>query len=299
MRISTAQLYGRPATLMTQLTAEADKVQMQIATGRIHSAPSDDASAYLRLQSLRRAGADDGAYSSNITLAQGLLAQTDTALDSVESELLRALELATQAATGTLSDIDRAAIGKEIESIRDALFALANSKDTRGEPMFGGMTGDTAYVRAADGSIAYAGSGEPAAIPVGPGISIQGTVPGDRVFASSGGNDIFAVLATLSSALAGGGDASGAAGDALEGIKATADQVSLARASVGARAARLDLDAERLVDAGESREIARSAIDDTDIPTAVAELQKTLTVLQATQASFTKLSSLSLFDYLR
>jgi flagellar hook-associated protein 3 FlgL len=31
----------------------------------------------------------------------------------------------------------------------------------------------------------------------------------------------------------------------------------------------------------------------------VVELQKTMTILSATQASFTKLSALSLFDYLR
>jgi len=48
-----------------------------------------------------------------------------------------------------------------------------------------------------------------------------------------------------------------------------------------------------------SREETRTAIEDTDIPTAVAELQKTLTVLQATQASFSKLTGMSLFDYLR
>jgi flagellar hook-associated protein 3 FlgL len=41
------------------------------------------------------------------------------------------------------------------------------------------------------------------------------------------------------------------------------------------------------------------ALEDTDVTTAVTQLQKTLTILQATQASFTKLTSLSLFDYLR
>ena len=47
---------------------------------------------------------------------------------------------------------------------------------------------------------------------------------------------------------------------------------------------------------------ARTAVkimEDTDITSAVTELQKTLTILQATQASFTKLTGLSLFDYLR
>lgn len=42
-----------------------------------------------------------------------------------------------------------------------------------------------------------------------------------------------------------------------------------------------------------------SEIEDTDISTAVIDLQKMSTALQATQASFTKLSALSLFDYLK
>ena len=47
------------------------------------------------------------------------------------------------------------------------------------------------------------------------------------------------------------------------------------------------------------REITRSSIEDTDVTQAITELQKTMTILSAAQASFTKLSNLSLFDYLR
>ena len=46
-------------------------------------------------------------------------------------------------------------------------------------------------------------------------------------------------------------------------------------------------------------EAARSAIEDVDVSQAITDLQKTMTVLQATQASFSKLSGLSLFNYLR
>jgi flagellar hook-associated protein 3 FlgL len=231
-------------------------------------------------------------------MAQGLLAQTDTALDSVEAQLQRALELATQAATGTMSDANRKAIGEELIEIRDALFALANTKDVRGQPLFGGATGDVAYVEAADGTISFAGTGEPSAIPIGEGISIQGTVTGTRAFAS-GASDMFAVIGAFADALEAGGDVKAAGNAALDGLNASLGSVNLARASAGARAARLELDTERLVDAGEARETARTALEDTDVTTAVTQLQKTLTILQATQASFTKLTSLSLFDYLR
>ena len=178
MRIATSQLYSRPASLMTQLTAQADKVQTQIATGKRIQTASDDPGAYLRLQGIKQASADDGAWAANIGMAQDLLAQTDTTLDSVESQLQRALELATQAANGTMSDANRDAVAEELTSIRDALFGLANTRDVRGQPLFGGATGDVAFVKAADGTISFAGTGEPSAIPIGEGVSIQGTVTG-------------------------------------------------------------------------------------------------------------------------
>ena len=298
MRITTSQLYDRPMSLMARLTAEADSVQTQIATQKKFIAPSGNASGYLQLQGLKRAGADDSAYSANIVTAQSLLSQSDATLGSVETQLQRAQELTTQAATGTLTDANRQAIAKELDSIRDELFALANSKDTRGQPLFGSATGSEAYAKAADGTISFIGSGAPSPIPVSAGDAIHATVPGDQLF-GTGANDMFAVLADLSAALKAGGDVKAATGSALTAFTARLSDVGAGRASVGARSARLDLDADRLSDIAIDREAARGSIEDTDIASAMTQLSKTLTVLQATQASFTKLSSLSLFDYLR
>ncbi|MFS2109334.1 flagellin [Sphingomonas sp. Sphisp140] len=299
MRIATSQMYSRPTSLMTQLTAAADKTQTQIATTKLGITAASDAAAYIKLQQIQRATTGDATYKSNITIAQGVTAQTDQTLESVETQMQRALELATRAKSDTLSASDRASIGEELDSIRDTLFALANTKDDiRGQPLFGGATGDTAYVKNADGSISFAGTGEPSAIPIGDGESVQPTISGERVF-SPAGADMFAVLGSLSAALKSGTDVQAAGAAALDGINASLDTVALARASVGARGARLDLQADRLTEVAETRETTRSGIEDTDIPTAVANLQKTLTVLQATQASFTKLTSVSLFDYLK
>lgn len=298
MRIATTQLYDRSLTLMSRLSADADAAQTAIATQKKFTTPADNAGAYLQLQSLRRAGADDTVYSANIGLAQSLLTQTDATLGNVETQLQRARELTTQAATGTLTDANRAAIAMELDSIRDELFTLANTKDLRGEPLFGGATGSTAYTKASDGTISFAGTGTPSPIPISAGDAIQATVPGDQLF-GTGADDMFAVLGTLSAALKAGGDVKAATGDALTAFTTRISEIGSGRASVGARGARLDLDADRLADVAIDREAARAGIEDTDIAATVTQLQKTLTVLQATQASFSKLTALSLFDYLR
>jgi flagellar hook-associated protein 3 FlgL len=110
---------------------------------------------------------------------------------------------------------------------------------------------------------------------------------------------VFAVVKNLADSLGAGGGVSDAAKKAQDDLALASTQVANARGSLGARATRLKLDAAQIKATGADREIARSGLEDTDITAAVTELQKTMTVLQATQASFTKLSSLSLFDYLK
>jgi len=294
IRIATSQMYSRPTSLMSALTAKADSVQTSIATGTKFTAPSSDAAAFRRLDSLKRGKADDLSSAANVKLAQGILAQSDSTLASIETQLQRVQELTIEASNGTLTDQNRSAIASQISAITDDIYALANTKDVRGQPLFGSSAGDAAYARAGDGSISFVGSGEPSAIPIGDGTSVQASITGDRAF-----GDMFSVLKSLTDALQTGGDISDATGDALAGLTNNLSGLASARASVGARGARLDLEADRLSDAAIANEESRSAIEDTDIPSAVAELQKTLTVLQATQASFTKLSGMSLFDYLR
>lgn len=291
MRITTSQIFNRPASLMATLNGKADQLQTQLSTQKLYQAPSENAAAWLRVDGLNRADANAAAYSANVKLAQGLISQADSALGSVETELQRAQELALQASNGTLTRANRESIGTSLTGIIDGLLTIANSTDVRGEPVFGGASGNTAFVKHADGSIAYAGNGQPSAIPVGDGDTIVPGVSGDRAFGT-----MFATLVALRDAVASGGTVPEGS---LDGLTGALDSVSAARASVGARGARLDLIADRIVDTKIANEEARSAAEGVDITATVTELQKTLTVLQATQASFTKLTSMSLFDYLR
>lgn len=298
MRISTSQVFDRATRTMGSLTVAADNLQTRIATGKRLTAPSDDAVAYRQLTGLRRATADEKQDASNLALASSLLSASDTALDGVEAQLQRANELAIQATTGTLPLAQKAVIAVQIEAIRDDIVRLANSTDSRGSPLFSGSSEATPYVQASDGSVSYSGVGEAAPIPLGDG-TIQATTSGARIFGNittvGGPSDVFAVLSNLAAGLRAGADT----GTAITDIRSTLTAVGDARASIGARGARVELEIARMGDAAVNREETRVALEDTDIPATVTELQKTLTVLQATQASFTKLSSLSLFDYLR
>lgn len=299
MQVSTARFYDRAAQTMGRLQARADEMQERISTGKRLSAPSDDAVAFRKLRGLARANADGEAYGANLKVAGAVLAQADSVLTGVADRLQQASELAVRAANGTMNAVDRRVVGIEMEAILQSLVQLANATDPRGEPLFGGADGGAGAVERPDGSYALA-STAPSGVPVGEGETMRTSEPASRVFGFTGAGgptDALAAVQALVAALAGNDVSAISAG--VEELKLAGDQAAAMQASLGARGARIDLAQAQLERAATDREAARSALEDADIVATATELQKTLTVLQATQASFGKLSGMSLFDYLR
>ncbi len=297
MRITTNGFYDRSSSAMTSLQDRADALQTQIATGKRLAAPSDDAVAYQRLAGLKRSTSDAKAYDANTTLAGSLLQQSDTTLAQITSGLQRASVLTVQAANDTLSPDARAAIGTELAGIVETLAGLANARDARGQAILGGIDGGAAVTRDANGGFVFAAT-PPSAIPIGDGQSVQPGETAARVF-RFGDKDALSVIASLSATLIAGTTTGEEARGAIDDLATATQQATAIQASVGARAARVDMVAAQSSETTINREASRSAIEDTDVTQAITDLQKTMTILEATQASFSKLSKLSLFDYLR
>lgn len=294
---ATRLFYDRGAAAMGTLGARADALQTQIATGKRLAAPSDDSVAFTRLRGIARDTADATVAGKNLDLAAAVLAQADTTLSGISAQLRHASELAIQARNGIQNATGRQAIANQLDEIVNELVSLGNAADARGMPLFGGVDGQAAVTRDRDGNFAFAGT-LPSAIPTGDGESVQ---PGDtarRVFVQADGNTL-ATITALAAALRTNTDVDATTGATIERLGDASTQVLGVQASLGARAARVEVDQAALKDAGVDREALRSGLEDTDITAAITQLQKTMTILSATQASFTKLQGLSLFDYLR
>ena len=298
MQISSNLMFDRSSSRMSALMATATKLNTQIATGKKISTPSENVTVAQQIAEFDRKDADAAAYSTNLNLSASLLKQADASLGAMTDQLQRATDLVTQAATGTLSDSNRKVIGGELSALVDSLVSLGNTKDLRGQPLFGSASGVDAVIRNANGSFTYNAAPKLSEIPIADGVSIQATETASRIF-NSGAGDTLAMLAQLATALQNGTDQSATARDALAPLKAAGDQVSIVQASVGARAARVDLQQGLLSNANLDRAELRSSMEDIDVTETYAELSKTLTILSATQQSFSKLSQLSLFNYLR
>lgn len=309
LQIGTAHFFARATAQLSAQQARADRLNTQIATGVRVGTPSVDPTAASRAAGLDRLAADDTQYLANMQLASSLLGGADKTLGTMETQLQRARELAIAGANETATPADRRIYATELRAIVDDLYALANTADARGTPLFGGSADGPAYTRDPDGTVRFAGSGEASAIPIGDGVAIAAGDSGARLFGGidSGPDgeprDMFAMLSALADTLSDDtltvADRRAATDAGLGGLKSATDRLAGARASVGARMARLEVETARVEDLRDGRVLDAKALTAADLQQSIAELKETMLVLDAASASFAKVSQLSLFDYIR
>jgi flagellar hook-associated protein 3 FlgL len=299
MQVSTSAFYSDTAKRMAAMNSRAQTLQTEISTGKKIQTPSDAPGVSQQLAEIARKDADATVYTANMKTAGSLLDQTDSVIGQIATALTRAKELATSAATGTLNAVDRKITGIELRSVLESIVTMANVNDIRGEPLFGTPSATKPVVEQADGTFLYADTNV-SPVPIADGQDVQSTETAARLFQLPDGSDVLATLSALAKALQAPDETTQATANAsLDTIQAGLDQLGDVQSSVGARGARVDLQQALLTTANTDRSQLRSQLEDTDITSAVVELQQMLTALQATQASFSKLAQLSLFDYIR
>lgn len=297
---STAAFYDSSLAQMAQLRRGAQDAQRQISTGERLARGSQDpvASAQLRLlaRSERLAAIERG---NAATATQELTASSD-ALDSVTNALIRVRELLLASASDLSGPAEREAMATEIEQLRASILATANTFSFSGRPLFGGEGIGAAYAIDAAGAATYAGTAASGALEIAPENLVERGLTGPEVFGLAGQNgpsDVFAFLATLVADLRGGAaDPRSAAQSALGGIDSAIDALGRAQAVLGARLGWIDTLAQAQIAREEARVEEQGRLGGVDLAATITRLQQTLNVLEASQASFARLASLSLFD---
>lgn len=301
--VSTSAFYERSTLDISSLRAQAERLQAEMSRGERLSRSSDDPVAASRLRGLQRTDSFTAIDTTNANRASADLAVADGALSSFASYIMRAQELATQAASGVLTAVQRAALGVELGQLHGNLVGLSNSRDSMGHALFGGETAGDAYSLDAVGNALYAGTASAGEIALGEGLSVSRGLTGPEFlnFNHNGvPTNLMAVVKGLAEALQGTApDPAAAARDALGALGTALDTVNTGQTLVGARLAWIDLTSERRIDLSELRSGEQAEIGGADLAATVTRLQEVLTVLEASQASFAKLSALSLFDAIR
>lgn len=302
---STAAFFDRSTQSLTALRAQAEDLQNQISTNSKLTRSSDDPLAASQLRALARADAQGTIDMAAANRATTDLNLTDTALGQFATYVSRAQELATQAASSLLPSAQRASIASELAQIHQGLLGLANTRDAAGHALFGGDSpGDVYQINAATGLAEYIGGGSAGQLSLGDGQTVGRSLTGPEFlsFKDPAGNqtDLLTVIKSLSDALSSGAASTAVTAQAALGSLANGlDAITSAQTVVGSRLSWIDLSTERQQAMGEARASQQQEIGAPELGSALARLQQLSTVLEASQASFSKLANLSLFDFLR
>lgn len=300
---STSAFYERATLGMSTLRQQAEDVQSQLASGQKLSRSSENPVVASRLRQLARSESLAEIDTVNANRATADLSLTGQALSSFTQFGQRVKEIALAASNDTLTTSQRAAYGVELKGIHDSMVALANSRDSAGHSLFGGEMAGDPYSLDGSGNAVYGGTASAGEISLGDGQTVARGMTGPEVLNFSVGGsptNFLAVVKGLGDALqSGAANTSQVARDTLTAIDTGLDTISTAQTVVGSRLSWIDLTTEHRTNVGELRADEQEQIGQTDIPTAMAKLTQMTTVLEASQASFTKLAGLSLFEMLR
>ncbi len=307
MKISNAQLFDSSIAQMNLKQSNVAEMQAKLASGKQLVKPSDDAHQAALIQRLNSAMQRQDVFERSLDAADSRLATEETALMGAENLLQRIRELAIQGSNDTLNDADRNIIANEVGHLRDSLFSLSNTQDTSGNYIFSGTAvNNPAFVLGGDGAITYQGNQNQTSIDISETRQVAINRPGDKVFSSvaratgGGGSEsigFFKVLSDFSNALTTGNDSGLAQG--LTEISALTGDIAVSLADLGGRMNTIDSQRDVLADTKLRYQNLLSNAQDLDYATAVTKLSAQILSLEAAQASFAKISQLSLFDYIR
>jgi flagellar hook-associated protein 3 FlgL len=273
------------------------KLQEQLSSGKEISRPSDSPVKTVEAMQFRSGIRRTEQYARNADDGLALLGTTDAALTDSLNMTGRARELVVQGLNDTLNPQAREAIAAEIDTLREGLLGMANSRYLD-RPIFGGNTNSTnAY--APNGS--FLGDNGKVSRTVAPGVKVEANVNGPDVFGKDGdATQLFTVLSDLSAALR--GQTPNMHADLSAGLKnldVANDRLITTLGQVGARFNRVETMRNAAEDQLLTLTTSLSEAEDIDLPKTIVQLQMQEVAYKAALGATARVVQPSLLDFLR
>jgi flagellar hook-associated protein 3 FlgL len=264
-----------------QLSQGIVEGQTAISTGISLTKPSDNALAWVQVSEIGKAQAQQSAWKANISYGTTRAANAEANLEQITTLLVRAQELVTSARNGSLNASGRAAIVKEMKTIRTTIDTMLTQKDYQGVPVFDDT--QSVLVPVSRGlNLAVVGTRQD----VSEGIDVNGTPM-----------SLDDIMAQNITALESGTDADLIA--SLDAIRAGQTHIVVEQAKQGVRGDRLDVIGERLTNIDLDLSERRQGLEATDLAEVISSVKAKLLQLEAAQSAFARINQQTLFDLIR
>ena len=253
---------------LTQATNGLNKATTRLSTGlRINNAADDAAGLYIatNLQS-QISGLEQ--CKTNIALGMNVLSIAEGDLTTIQNNIMRIKDLATQAASGTYSTSARNAIADEIQARMDEIDRVAGASNFNGIKLFNtdglGTSGLTIHVGASNTS--------------------NDAITVNKDVFKSAGHDNLSLSWTKATSVA----TVSAANTFIATCETALTNVTDRRTAIGVAQSRLEMSGESLATTIENVSSAKSTIMDTDVASEVATYTRQQILQQITTSILTQ-----------
>ena len=306
MKISTTLFFDRSSQQLGNVQSNLSQTQEQLSTGKQIVKPSDAPDKAAIVTRLESELSRQTSYQNTLKSVSVRLTAEETALKNTSDVMYRIKELATQAANDTLGVQDRQSVATELQTLRDQVLSLANSRDSNGNYLFSGSkASQPAFSQDVKGHVNYQGDQARMQVNIGDSRRVSLSLPGSDVYTrvvrddgkgNKGAVDFFQSIDDLVSAVKGGDQVAIQRG--ISEVDTLQNGISEGLGQIGANLTVVDMQTNVLDQVVLNLKSARSDVEDLDYTAAITKMNKDQLALEAAQSSFAKISQLSLFKFL-
>ncbi len=293
MRVSTNYQFETMRSKMNTAGDNYRVAQQRVSSGKRINSLSDDPRGLSDVLTMRGVKASIEQYKTNLDRASTWLKTSESSLSEVGNLLNRANSLAISGASATTSMDSRRAMAVEVQTIRDQVFSLANSKGPTGGYLFAGTATDKQPFNITTTSIVFQGNSGTMKVEANANDAVTINTDAQQLFTT-----IYTTLDQLKTHLEGGSTTT----ISDVSIKAVQDGISLLnniRGDVGTRAKSVESfqnDHSRRI---EELTSSISNLEDVDLSQAIMEYKSAETAYQASLQVMSQGFGLSLLNYIK
>ena len=308
MRVTQAGFYNQASQQLGKQQAKVFETQAQLSSGKNILKPSDDPALATAINNLKSQIDVNQRYLTNLERMQDTLKMQESTVTSSVDVVARIKELSVQAANDTYNASDRKSIAAEVKELISSLTDLGNMRGTDGAYLFSGYSqGQAPFSESSSGVVTYTGSTDVLKVMVDEGRSMQLGMPGSDIFGSVEHLDrstgvtsriaLFSTLSNMYEALV--TNNSDGIRNSLDKVTSVHEHIIAQQSNIGSRMKRVETLTHAVEDKDYTYKILQSNMEDLDYVEAASRLKNQSLALQAGQQTFTQLSDLSLFKYIR
>jgi flagellar hook-associated protein 3 FlgL len=277
--------------------ARLQKLQEQLSSGKQISRPSDSPVKTVEAMQFRSGIRRTEQYVRNADDGLALLGTADASLTDSLNMVRRVRDITLQGMNASMNPQAREAIAAEIDTLREGLLGMANTRYLD-RPIFGG---NTSSAQAYDAGGAYLGDDGTVTRTVAPDVKVVANVNGPEVFgAADEDSHLFTVLSKISAAMRGEtADQDADLSMGLNNLDTATDRVITTLGMIGARFNRVETMRNVATDQLLTLTSSLSEAEDIDLPKTIVELQMQEVAYKAALGATARVVQPSLLDFLR